>query len=287
MISTRTLGYNNHEVRWTCSRVGELGKANESKYSAPALSKGLDILEVLSQEADGLSLSEISAALCRSTSEIFRMLYVLEERGYVRTLPHSDKYALTLKLLELSFRQPRVKKLTAAALPVMRGLCIKLHQSCHLVIQYSGRGVVIAQHESPAESGFAVRLGAEVPLVGTCSGNILLAYSGPDYRRIMVSEQPSHLKRKFVDREFEVTAERICQNGFEQVKSSLTLGIEDIGCPVIDHTGTVAAALVVPFLPHLDETPVPTVEEAIPALKAAAAEISASLGYSSSVVTKA
>ena len=45
-------------------------------YSAPALEKGLDILELLSKQEAGLTQSEISRALGRSVSEIFRMLVV-------------------------------------------------------------------------------------------------------------------------------------------------------------------------------------------------------------------
>lgn len=51
------------------------------KYTAPALEKGLDILERLSLSEAGLSLSEIARDLGRSVSEIFRMLVVLQQRG--------------------------------------------------------------------------------------------------------------------------------------------------------------------------------------------------------------
>jgi len=57
------------------------------KYTAPALEKGLDILERLSLSETGLSLSEIARDLGRSVSEIFRMLVVLEQRGYISQSP--------------------------------------------------------------------------------------------------------------------------------------------------------------------------------------------------------
>ena len=53
------------------------------KYSAPALEKGLDILELLSRRSQSLTLSQIAAALGRSVNELFRMVQVLEARGYV------------------------------------------------------------------------------------------------------------------------------------------------------------------------------------------------------------
>ena len=43
------------------------------KYSAPALSKGLDILELLAEQSSGLKKNEIAFALGRSVSELYRM----------------------------------------------------------------------------------------------------------------------------------------------------------------------------------------------------------------------
>ena len=50
---------------------------DDKKYKAPALAKGLDILELLASANDGLTQVEIGKLLGRTTSEIFRMLVVL------------------------------------------------------------------------------------------------------------------------------------------------------------------------------------------------------------------
>jgi len=56
--------------------------AGEKKYSAPALEKGLDILELLSEQEIGLTQVEIARSLDRTVGEIFRMLVVLQNRGF-------------------------------------------------------------------------------------------------------------------------------------------------------------------------------------------------------------
>ena len=61
--------------------------ARTPKYTAPALEKGLDILEHLSRSDAGLTQAEIARVLGRSVSEIFRMLVVLQERGYIALTP--------------------------------------------------------------------------------------------------------------------------------------------------------------------------------------------------------
>ena len=58
------------------------------RYTAPALEKGLDVLELLASVSEALTHSEIARRLGRSVSEVFRMLVCLEERGYIsRTGP--------------------------------------------------------------------------------------------------------------------------------------------------------------------------------------------------------
>ena len=52
-------------------------------YSAPALEKGLDILELLSNSAEGLSQAEIAGKLNKSVNEIYRMITTLRNREYV------------------------------------------------------------------------------------------------------------------------------------------------------------------------------------------------------------
>src|SRR5437660_8256916 len=92
----------------------------DQRYAAPALDKGLDILELLARDGDGLSLNEIARALERTSSEIFRMVNALARRGYLQQ--DGDRYSLSLKLFELAHRHKPIKSLTAAALPLMREL---------------------------------------------------------------------------------------------------------------------------------------------------------------------
>ena len=59
----------------------------EKRYSAPALEKGLEIIELLARTPDGLGLTDISEHLGRTKTELFRMLCVLHDAGY---LDYSD-----------------------------------------------------------------------------------------------------------------------------------------------------------------------------------------------------
>jgi DNA-binding IclR family transcriptional regulator len=88
------------------------------RYSAPALEKGLDVLELLAADSAGLNLQDIARKLQRSPNELFRMLDVLVRRGYLAREPDAT-YRLTLRLFELAHRHPPVDRLLDCAVPHM------------------------------------------------------------------------------------------------------------------------------------------------------------------------
>src|SRR3546814_9813680 len=64
-------------------------------YSAPALEKGLEIIELLAAERRPMSTRAIAERLGRSKGEIFRVVFVLVERGYLRRDAASDELTLS------------------------------------------------------------------------------------------------------------------------------------------------------------------------------------------------
>jgi IclR helix-turn-helix domain len=62
------------------------------RYAAPALEKGLDILELLASVSEALTHSEIASRLGRTINEVFRMLVCLDERGYISRTGPDERY---------------------------------------------------------------------------------------------------------------------------------------------------------------------------------------------------
>ena len=128
-------------------------------YSAPALEKGLDILELLATEAEPMTTRQISERLGRSKSEIFRMVYVLVERGYLRRDPATDQLSLSNRLFELGMKTPRSRTLVEVALPAMERLTAMVGHASHLVVISRGETVVIAHAAARTDFNFTLRLG--------------------------------------------------------------------------------------------------------------------------------
>lgn len=246
-----------------------------AKYTAPALEKGLDILELLATEETGLMQAEIARRMGRSVSEIFRMLVVLQARGYVMQDPVSDRYVLTTRLFEVAHRTPLIRRLSTAAAPVMERLARSVNQSCHLAIVSGDSVIVIAQVDSPGNNIMSVRLGAKIALWQASSARVILAHRSPARLAETMDEVPLPDARA----RGEVLAEfaRIRETGHEVMDSFVARGIVNISAPVFDHSGEAAAALTIPYLQRYHETiPFDTTRDA---LCRAARDISRKLGF--------
>jgi DNA-binding IclR family transcriptional regulator len=120
------------------------------RYSAPALEKGLDVIELLAHTPDGMTQSQIAQALGRSVQEVYRVLMSLERRGYIQRRPPDDACRLTMRLHHLAHAYPPASRLIDTALPVMRQLALDVRQSFHLSVLDAANIHVLAQADSPA-----------------------------------------------------------------------------------------------------------------------------------------
>jgi DNA-binding IclR family transcriptional regulator len=154
-------------------------------YAAPALEKGLDILELLAKQEEGLTRREIAERLGRSVSEIFRMIEALTRRSYL--VQNGDTFLLGMKLFELAHELPPMNRLLKEALPRMEALAKAVDQSCHLTVLSGPRQLVIAQVDTPEGVGFSVKIGAMLDLLKSASGRVLLPFRYQEETRRLIS----------------------------------------------------------------------------------------------------
>lgn len=223
------------------------------KYSAPALEKGLDILELLSAEEPGLSLSEIARALSRSVGEIFRMLVVLEQRGYVAQDSTTGRYVLTTFLFELAHKLPVIRRLSSIAAPRMRRLASEIHQSLHMGIITNNEVLIVAQVDSPSTNVMSVRLGAKIDLWKASTGRVIVAFLDDDVIDRLYEDAPRPAGVSLTDLKRELTEVR--QLGFEVRDSFVVRGVVNISAPIMDHSGSPVAGLTIPYIER-NEDPV-------------------------------
>ena len=245
-----------------------------TNYRAPALEKGLDILELLAKSAASLSATQIAQTLDRSLGEIYRITLALESRGYIRKNPATEGYTLTLRLFELAHEFPPINRLVAVALPEMEKLVASTEQSCHLVILNGQNVLVVAQVDAPTPMRYSVRLGAQFPIAETSSGAVLLAYAQDNEKKSILADIQANTP-EFVAGLNPRIAEILARGG--EVKESLVVaGVLNIAFPVFDFRGVVAA-LTIPYLRQTSS--VVGVDTAEQLLRKRSLAISRLLGY--------
>lgn len=251
--------------------------ARRPAYTAPALEKGIDILELLADAGGGLTISEIAAKLGRRMSELFRIVVVLERRGWLQKDPETARYSVTWHVLRLAHRGTPAQTLTGAAAPVMHELSMRINQSCHLVVRSGTQGLVVLREENRLRhANLSVRQGAVFRLVPSCSGYVLLAHLEAAERDGLLATLPR--PRDLSRAKLVKILERARRRGYELHPSPVTPGVTDISYPVRGFDGSVVAALTVPYLHALDRSLPTTVERTRRLLEQAARRISRTLG---------
>ncbi|MBX3528981.1 MAG: IclR family transcriptional regulator [Rhizobiaceae bacterium] len=247
--------------------------AETDRYRAPALDKGLDILELLAGVDGGMTQAEIAKELGRSPNEFYRMLDRLVRRGYVARF-EGDRFALTLKLFGLAQFHAPVRRLVSFATSIMRELAEETFQACQLSVFDRGSVVVIAQQEAPAYWGISIRVGSHISLFDTGSGHVLLAFRSPGERKMMIAEYLRSTEQPGQPPEFFERLDQVRARGYEMMASMQTAGVYNLSAPVIAPGGVAVAALTIPYITLVNMPRAPDITRTIEVLQASARRLS-------------
>ena len=241
------------------------------KYQAPALSRGLHILEILSFHKDPLTLQQIADKLDVKTSQIFRLVYVLVKNGYIDK-KDSDTFTMSSKLFSLGMQFITNYSFLDVVIPVLKEISTKTNQSCHCSIKLGEKMIVIAKSDSPNSFVFSIRVGHSKDVEETTSGKVILAH-------LPKAEQSTFLKdmkHKYNTENYHTLVSQLKEiktQSYLIAPSAFVKGIKDIAVPVIapmSHIGVFG--IVIPYVSSPDNTS--NEQESLEALQEAADKIS-------------
>src|SRR3954468_1163875 len=214
---------------------------------APALEKGLDLLEALAGASRGLSQKQLAERVGRSVGEIFRMLVALERRGYVTRDPATAEYTLTLQLFRIASQFPPTERLLQAALPVMEQLAARVQLSCHLTVLHGEQFMVIARIEPEWLMGWSVKVGAVFPLTQQyASAKVLAAFQLEGRRQELAQVIAAH--DRISGKKAIAALDRISSEGGNFSNDDGYTRILAYSCPIVDASGRAVAALTMPMV---------------------------------------
>lgn len=129
---------------------------------ATSIDKALEVCEVLSGQPRGATLSDLARTLRQPPSTVHRLLGVLKRRGYVRQDEETQRYALTLKMLDLSFRALGRSELRLHAYPFLREYVLGSSHRGFIAIPALGE-VTYLWRVGPDEVAMHTAYGREMP----------------------------------------------------------------------------------------------------------------------------
>jgi DNA-binding IclR family transcriptional regulator len=127
--------------------------------------------------------------------------------------------------------------------------------------------------------GFAVRAGAELDVLISASGRVLLAFQDEDTRRFRIDESVQRRPEQ-ADPQIERLLDGVRTAGYESIPSVQVRGLYAVSFPILDMQGRAIAALTVPYAERIDQSQSQrkSVPEVTEALGAAARTLSARIG---------
>ncbi|MBM7044091.1 MULTISPECIES: IclR family transcriptional regulator [Rhizobium] len=224
---------------------------SDKSYSAPALEKGLDILEDLAEMSGPISVRDLADRLGRSKNEIFRMIHVLIARGYIERDSDTDELTLTNKLFALGLRTPQSRSLMTIAMPEAEKLAAEVRQTAHIVTIHKGRTVTLGHSASNPEITFNMNTGYGRLASDATTGRVIMAFQ-PERRLQQIFADCDKENGKPIEREpVERALETIRIDGHLLRKSTDWSGITDVCCPILERDGNAVACIIVTVIDHV------------------------------------
>lgn len=222
--------------------------ASEAESQAPALQRGLAVLEFLAAREQGATLSEISTALGLSPASSFRLTGVLEDSGYLLREEGSRRFRLSRKLLRLAQPQHEGRSLVECSLPAMREVLALTGETVQLCCLAGQECVMIEQLPSTHPFKYIVDLGSRPPIHCCAPGKAMLAHlpTGELESILGTLAFTQHTSRTIVTREGLVqTFGRTREKGFAVDQGEHFEGIHCVAAPLLDRHGLPVAAITI------------------------------------------
>lgn len=253
-------------------------KSDAMKSGVKSVGVTLDIIDLIAESSEGITLTQIATSLDISTPSVLRHLSTLEERDFIYKNPRNRRYFLGTRLYILGEIAENNLDILVLADPVMRRLRDKTGLTVNLA-GFRANGVVILKSLLGTDATeVRVRLGTELPFHAASQGRVAMAFSKRDlldvvkkvglnrYTEFTIADIPS----------LQADIARVRARGWCMASQETRMGINAMSAPIMDSTGDcVAAITLVALLHNLAREPR---QDQVSALLAAAEELSKKLG---------
>ncbi|ONG46842.1 IclR family transcriptional regulator [Pseudoroseomonas deserti] len=247
------------------------------KNTVQSAAKVFAVLKAFGPDLPELTLAEIAARAELDRGTAFRLIHTLEELGYLRAVPASRRFRLTLKCLELGFSALAARGLPDHARPLLRELVPELGDAASLGALEGGEVIYLARIQQGLERhGVQRPAGARVGAYATALGHAILAFLPRD-------QQVSHLEQRARVKLSERTLtemdallarlDAVRAQGYAISDGENAYGLRTVAAPILDAEGQPCAGVSLTI--EASRAPLESfVAAGLPRLQAVVAELS-------------
>lgn len=250
-----------------------------TNYSAPAVTKLLDIIELLSRENKGFGMNEIARLLNISVNSVFRICREMEERGYLEKNNTTGLYTLGTKFYIIGQLVGDRIDLRTKAMPIMQALCSEINETVHLCLLQETKMVLLDQIETTLPIRIHVETGSLMYPHGSAFGKCLLAYQTKNVIDTIIDSGLEALTEKTITNDTLLLEhlKLVRQNRYAFDIEEYMNGVHCVGAAVHSRKseGVAGIGIIAPSYRFSQEK----MKEMVPKIVDAAERLSMSLGY--------
>jgi IclR family pca regulon transcriptional regulator len=217
-----------------------------NRYYIEALSRGLGILEVFSEESPSLTLTEIASAVERDKSTVFRSVYTLHKLGYLQRDKETKQYRPSLKVLRLGFVALNSLEMAQIAQPFLKALSAKCGETTNMTVRDGAEIVYVVRNKTQRIVTADLHLGSRLPVHCTSMGKAqLISLSRQDLSNLLGEGPYPQMGPNTITTLADLVAEldRVRQQGYAINDEELAAGLRSVSAPVRGHDGEIVSAI--------------------------------------------
>jgi IclR family acetate operon transcriptional repressor len=217
----------------------DLLQSEKAGDSVRAVSRALDILQVFTAEDDGLSAAELLNRVDLSRPTLYRLLYTLEEKGFIVSSGEPQRFRLGPAVAKLVHVWLSNTDIAAIARPVMRKVWEATDETVALFVPQGLLRTCVAEIPSPQPLNFKRGVGYSERIVLGASGRAILAGMSATSDMLVKYTEGTNADSKVLLTELDVIRKR----GYAVSKSELIEGAVAVAAAFHDRNGEIAGSL--------------------------------------------
>jgi len=216
----------------------------EDKYFSRAVSKALEVLEILKRSPQPQALHQLTSKVALTKSSLFRILHTLEVAGYVEKTA-DGRYLISIDRRPL-IPTSMLSRLLRIATPQLKELTRQFRESTALGVLFDNHIEAMAVVESPQVIRMGNTPGRILQPHASAIGKSIAAFQTEERReRLLRSYGILRMTPKTITDETLLREEfkRVREQGYALDSEETTLDGQCFGCPILMGDGEVLAAI--------------------------------------------